>query len=537
MKMQIVSSESVNNMDNNKFKRHVGIAQLTFAGITGIIGSGWLFTPYIALRISGPYSLISWIVGFSFALILALCYAEVASLTPASGLMVHLAQMTNGPFIGQIWSTLLFLSYSAMPAIELLAFIGYLNQVTGKYLVNDVGTLTLFGFVAASLFMILFLFLGMLGIKTILNINGVASIGKVLVPLTFAITLIVTHFHSENFYNVAHINAFYGITASLSSAGIIFSCLGFRQIIELSGEAREASDVATSILLSTAIAGSIYLVLQLSVIGYFNPSLVLHGFPSLILPYSGSAPLFSISIMSGMLWLTIILTFEALTSPAITSFLALITASRIYYAIALRSFVQKIKLLLYINKRGAPLIALFSVAIISILFMLPFPSWASMVKYLTAASAISYSIGPLTLLQLRKSMPDVNRPFRLPLAFIVAPIGFVMSSLIICFTGLHIQLALIMLVLLITLFLKTFVKKPNLVKSSQRYFWFYFYILGLVITTSVGPTVIGGYGIINMITVSIITTFVSIVSLYWAISSTLSSHHVAEYLSAIKVSK
>ena len=44
-------------------KRQIGPVALLFTGITGIVGSGWLFASLYAAQLAGPAAILSWCIG------------------------------------------------------------------------------------------------------------------------------------------------------------------------------------------------------------------------------------------------------------------------------------------------------------------------------------------------------------------------------------------------------------------------------------------------------------------------------------------
>ena len=58
------------------------------------------------------------------------------------------------------------------------------------------------------------------------------------------------------------------------------------------------------------------------------------------------------------------------------------------------------------------------------LFFLPLPSWQQMVSYVTSVILISFGLGPIILIILRKKLPERERPFKLKWAGIIAPLAF-----------------------------------------------------------------------------------------------------------------
>ena len=107
--------------------------------------------------------------------------------------------------------------------------------------------------------------------------------------------------------------------------------------------------------------------------------------------------------------------------------------SRILYAVG--DMNAGPRWLMKLNKAKAPWLAVLIMWAAGILFLLPFPAWQLMVNYITSITVLTYGLGPIVLLVMRRNQPDLRRPFRLWWAEIVAPIAFVCSNWIIYWTG------------------------------------------------------------------------------------------------------
>lgn len=88
-----------------------------------------------------------------------------------------------------------------------------------------------------------------------------------------------------------------------------------------------------------------------------------------------------------------------------------------------------------LNAAKAPVLGVLAMWIVGILFLLPFPAWQLMVNYITSVTVLTYGLGPIVLLVLRRNQPTLYRPFRLWDANILAPIAFICSNWIIYWTG------------------------------------------------------------------------------------------------------
>ncbi|MGH7867203.1 MAG: APC family permease, partial [Candidatus Dormibacteraceae bacterium] len=89
----------------------------------------------------------------------------------------------------------------------------------------------------------------------------------------------------------------------------------------------------------------------------------------------------------------------------------------------------------YLNTRGVPAIGIVACVVVGVILLLPFPGWRSLVSFITAAYVISYAAAPLALSALRHQLPDQRRPYRLPAAKLLSPLGFIVANLIVYWTG------------------------------------------------------------------------------------------------------
>src|SRR5690606_1387554 len=117
---------------------------------------------------------------------------------------------------------------------------------------------------------------------------------------------------------------------------------------------------------------------------------------------------------------------DAYVSPGGTGLMFLTGGSRILYAVGeMRSGPRW---LMTLNKAGAPWLSVLVMWIAGIFFLLPFPAWQLMVNYITSITVLTYGLGPIVLLVLRRSHPDLPRPFLLRGAGIFAPLAFICSN-------------------------------------------------------------------------------------------------------------
>jgi amino acid transporter len=73
--------------------------------------------------------------------------------------------------------------------------------------------------------------------------------------------------------------------------------------------------------------------------------------------------------------------------------------------------------------------------VLGLVFLLPFPSWHSLVALVTGASVLMYAGAPLSMGAFRRQIPDAHRPYRMPGAVVLAPLAFVVANMLIYWSG------------------------------------------------------------------------------------------------------
>jgi amino acid transporter len=135
----------------------------------------------------------------------------------------------------------------------------------------------------------------------------------------------------------------------------------------------------------------------------------------------------------GLGWLATVLRVDAVVSPSGTGLIYTTGTSRISYGLARNRYVPQI--FGKVDNNGIPWVGLIGAFLIGLLFLLPFPSWHSLVGLITGASVLMYAGAPLSLGAFRGQVPEANRPYRMPWAQVLAPIAFVVADLLIYWSG------------------------------------------------------------------------------------------------------
>jgi amino acid transporter len=419
-------------------RRAVGFWGLTFISLGSIIGSGWLLGALGAAQVAGPASLISWILAGIMLAVLALIHAELGAAYPVSGGTARFPHLAFGMLAGFAAGWAAWLQAVALAPIEVEASLQYLNNIgwikRHLTLLHDNSTLSAAGLAIASVLLVVFAIINILGVRLLAESNNAMVIWKTLVPVVTVIVLLAIAFHASNFHAGGGFAPFgaHGIFAALP-AGVVFALQGFEQAIQLGGEARNPQrDIARAVIFAMLVGTAIYLLLEIAFIGGLDPANLVHGWSQPV-PKGDFGPYATIAAAAGAGWLAYVLYLDAFISPAGTGLVYLGTSSRLAYGMGRQRTLPPA--LATLTGRGIPVYSVLLAFLVGELAFLPFPSWQSLVGLVTSATAIMYAFAPVTLAALRRSDGARRRPYRLPLATVLAPTGFVFANLVIYWGG------------------------------------------------------------------------------------------------------
>ena len=504
-----------------KLRRDAGVIGLLYASLGAMIGSGWLFGPLHAALQAGVWSGFSWVIGAIAVLFLAFVFAELSTMFPNSGALVHMTHASHGDLVGKVWTWILFLAFVSVPPVEVTSVVTYANNYIPGLIVPTTGILTHFGTVISIILLAFVVILNFLAIRIVVAINSVTTWWKVLIPLATIGILMAYSFHPGNLTAHAASTPISGIFTAVATAGIIFSFLGFQQAIALAGETRNPGRyIPIALIGSVIISMLIYIGLQLSFIIALKPADIAGGWEHL--QFSGMfGPLAAIAVAVGAFWWAVILYIDAFVSPMGTAFIYVTASPRIIMAAG--EMGNAPKQVIKLNQQGVPWIGLIVTWIVGVIFFFPFPSWQKLVAAVSLITVLSYCIGPIILLHLRRTLPAFQRPFRLHGATVVSTIAFIFSNWIIYWTGyetvkiLFSLVAVYVIVYLIWYFIK---RRPLAQLGWQQAWWLLPYFIGMWLISWFGPGGdMGGIGLFGFFTGMWILVIFSLIILWLAVIS------------------
>jgi amino acid transporter len=433
-------------------KREVGFIGAVWASESSIIGSGWLFAALGATQLAGAAAIYGWLIGGVAILILALVHAELGGMYPVSGGTARFPHYAFGGVAGITFGFFSWLQAVAVAPFECYGVMRYAHYWwasgynTNTKLITGWGLLVTVGLVAS------FTLINWFGIRLLARVNSGIMWWKLAIPL-LAIIVLLFKWHSGNWSIgtpgpvVAGTGGLHldgsggfapfgakGVLNAVVTSGIVFSYLGFEQADQLAGEVRNPQKVLPrAIITAMAIGTFVYIMVQVVFISAMDPAQLTHGFPGISNANVLSGPIAGLAGLIGLGWLATILRIDAVVSPYGTGLIYETSTSRVTYGLARNRYIPQA--FQWTDRRGVPWFALLSSAVFGVIFLVPNATWQAIVSLITGASVLMYAAAPLSLAVFRNRLPEANRPYRLPLAWLIAPLAFIVANLLIYWSG------------------------------------------------------------------------------------------------------
>jgi len=396
-------------------KNKIGLISAIFLGVTAIIGSGWLFAPYKAAMIAGPAAILSWLIGCLLVLILALGFAEIASIYPKRGLSAIIPTLSHNKYFG--------FPFALANWLGIVAVIGLEADATVQYLINLVPSLkdvfflhnqlTLCGILLSIILVVLYCIVNYWGAKILARTNNLITVVKLIVPFVTALIIISYAFHPHNFYSVNNSFVPYGtksILMALVSSGIIVAFNGFQTIVSFASEIENPQKtIPRALITSVLISLVVYLLLQVAFLGALPANMLGQGWDHIVM----SAPMVQLSLMLGLGLLSSIIFFGATAAPTGAAIAFTGSASRMFTAMSrgeqMPKYFDDVHPLYRVSRKS-----LVMNTFLSILFILLFRSWSKLAEVLSLFHLISYLPIPLALVVFRRRLERSRYTFMLP---------------------------------------------------------------------------------------------------------------------------
>lgn len=427
---------------SNEKKKGVGALDFFCIGFGAIVGVGWAVSinNWMA-NCGGP---VPAAVGYILALVMmvpiALVYCELVPMLPVAGGGMAFAYKAFGEKTSLIsgWAAFgAFVSIIPWEAIQITTMLSYLfpGIISGKPLYTIAGTdIYLVTIIIGTIFSVLLFLLNMRGLAAAASVQkvlciilvGAAIIGAVFAMIGGNISNLQPMYDGSIKAGLSHKNFIGGALAILASAP--FFLAGFETIPQGIEEAGgDVKSVGKMVVLSVGLACVFYSVLLFA----FGMGMPWEEFFSLNSP--AAAEMFKLvykgSLGTALYWLITLGSIAGL----FTTWNGFFTASaNLLMAMGRASLVPSV--FAKKDKRGVPRAGLIVCLVLSLIG--PFLGIGlidAVTSFSAAAFVLSWMVTSYCLIRLRKTMPNANRPFKIPgglpmawFAAIVATVVFVL---------------------------------------------------------------------------------------------------------------
>jgi APA family basic amino acid/polyamine antiporter len=414
----------VAHREGSRLKATLGWPHLVALGVGAIIGTGIYTLTGVAAGLAGPAVILSFAIAGAVCACAALCYAEMASLTPQAGSAYTYAYVSLGEAIAWVIGWSLILEYTLVCSAVSVGWAGYATgliksahwPIAEALLAGPEGG----GVVNLPAVFIALAVTGMLlvGTRESATVNFILVCVK-LVALAAFVAFTLPSFDAGHFSPFAP----FGFGAHevdgkklgvMGAAAIIFFAFyGFDAISTAAEEAKNPKrDLTIGIVGSMVLCTLIYMVVAAAALGAqpfdsFSKSPEPLAFVLRQLGRPGAASLIAGAAVLALP--TVIMVF-------------MFGQSRVFFAMARDGLLPKG--LAGVDRRGVPVAVTVLTGLIAALIagFLPLSEIASLANAGTLAAFIATACAVMAL---RRRAPELERPFTTPLVWLIAPLAVV----------------------------------------------------------------------------------------------------------------
>ena len=404
--------------------RNIGTFQLMMFGVGATVGTGIFFVLSESIPEAGPAVIISFIVAAICAGLSALCYAELASAIPVSGSTYSYTYHA----LGEIWAVIIagcvLLEYGVAVSAVAVGWSGYFNELLENTLGFRLPDALSVSFIpgsdgAATGGIINLPAVVLVGLCCLLLIRGVAESATVntimvlikLGVLALFIVLGFTAFNADHFENFF---AFGAAGISAAAATIFFSFIGLDAVATAGEEVRNPQKaLPQAIIGALIIVSTVYILVAIA--GLAAEPVEFYSTEEA--SEAGLAQILE-NITGNPIWGTI-LAAGAVVSIFSVTLVTLYGQTRILFSISRDGLVPR-RFLKVNAKTMTPIYNTIVVSVIVAIIAGFVPSdylWDTV----SIGTLVAFSVVALAVIVLRRTKPDLERPFRVPL-YPVVPI-------------------------------------------------------------------------------------------------------------------
>jgi APA family basic amino acid/polyamine antiporter len=416
-------------------KRVLTARHLVLLGVGAIIGAGiFVMTGTAAANYAGPAVILSFVLAGVACAFAGLCYAEFASMMPVSGSAYSYTYSTMGEVVAWFIGWNLVLEYMFAASTVAVGWSGYLNSFLSSFgagvpvalaqapiaysaeTESFVGTGALIN-LPAVLIVAAVSALCYRGITQSAWVNALIVAIKVTVIVMF-LGFAAQYINADNWTPFIPENeggTRFGVEGVIRGAAVVFfAYIGFDAVSTAAGEAKNPQrDMPIGILGSLAICTVLYIAMAATLTG--------------LLPYTllgTSKPVATaLETYPALQWLKTVVEIGAIAGLSSVILVMLMGQPRIFYSMAQDGLMPRLFGRVH-PKYRTPHIGTIIVGVVAATMagFLPLDLLGDLVSMGTLLAFATVCAGVLIL---RFTRPDLPRPFRVPFALVICPVGAV----------------------------------------------------------------------------------------------------------------
>ena len=402
------------NSEKKTLKKTIGVFDLIMLGIGCTIGTGiFVVTGIAAAKYAGPGISLSYLLAAFACLFAALAYAELASMVPVAGSAYTYAYAVLGEFVAWLVGWGLVLEYTIGGATVASGWSGYMVGIlkTGGIILPEALTkVPSEGGIINLPAVFISLFIGLLlvrGTKESVVINRIL-VGVKLTAIFIFLYVAAPNIKMENWVNFM---PFGWSGVALGAAMVFYAYIGFDAVATAAEECKNPTkDVPYGIIGSLIVCTILYVTVALVLTGIVSYTELNNAEPLAYALRQNGSNIGSILVATGAI------------AGMTTVLLVLIYAqSRIFFVIARDGLIPSYFSKLH-KKYDTPHISLILV-IVAVVVTSGFTPIATLGHLTSLGTLFSFAVVAIGVMVLRLTKPDLKRPFKCPLVYIVAPMA------------------------------------------------------------------------------------------------------------------
>jgi APA family basic amino acid/polyamine antiporter len=404
-------------------RRSLGPLNLTALGIGSIIGTGiFVLTGTAASQHAGPALVLSMVIAAVACALAGLCYAELAAMIPVAGSAYTYAYASVGELAAWMIGWDLILEYALSTATVAVGWSGYFASFLRDFGLHLPAALTgapgtavtgadgavvagVFNLPAAVIVLAVAALL-VVGIRQSANTNAVLVALKIGVLVVFVVAG-AAYVQRENLtpFIPANTGEFgrFGWSGVLRGAGVMFfAYIGFDAVSTAAQEAKNPQrDMPTGILVSLAVCTALYIAVAVVLIG--------------IVPYArlNVADPIAVGIdATGLAWLSPVIKVSALFGLFSTMLVQLLGQTRIFFSMSRDGLLPPAFGRVHPRFRTPHVSTVVTGSVVALAAgLLPIGVLSQLVSI---GTLLAFSLVCVGIVVLRRTAPDLPRPFRTP---------------------------------------------------------------------------------------------------------------------------